>query len=71
MLFFKDKPDDLKLLWNIDKPTDDINRIPQGDAVCQGKRTLCKEGSFTAIGMWDENLLLWQDVELDLRSLLR
>ena len=70
MLLFKDKPDDLKLLWNIDKPADDIDRILLGDAVCQGTGTLWKKSSFVATGMWDEKLLLWQDVELHLRSLL-
>ena len=70
MLLFKEKPDDLKLLWNIDKPADDIDRILQGDAVCQGTGTLWKKSSFVTIGMWDEKLLLWQDVELHLRSLL-
>ena len=51
MLLFKEKPDDLKLLWNIDKPADDIDRILQGDAVCQGTGTLWKKSSFVDIGM--------------------
>ena len=71
MLLFKEKPDDLKLLWNIDKPDDDIDRILLGDAVCQGTGTLWKKKSFMGIGMWDEKLMLWQDIELHLRSLLK
>ena len=71
MLLFKEKPDDLKLLWNIDKPADDIDRILLGDAVCQGTGTLWKKSSFIDIGMWDEKLMLWQDIELHLRSLLK
>lgn len=71
MLLFKQQPDDLKLLWNIDSSTDDIERIMTGDAVCQGTGTLWKKKSFVGIGMWDEQLMLWQDVELHLRSLLK
>ncbi len=70
MLLFKKKPDDLKILWNIEKPDDDTDRILMGDAVCQGTGTLWKKKSFVDIGMWDEKLLLWQDVELHLRSFL-
>ncbi|HTN46487.1 MAG TPA: glycosyltransferase family 2 protein [Flavipsychrobacter sp.] len=70
MLMFKQKPDDMKLLWNIDNGKDDIARILTGDAICQGTGTLWKKRSFIDIGMWDEELLLWQDIELHLRSLL-
>jgi glycosyltransferase involved in cell wall biosynthesis len=69
MLMFKKKPDDLKLLWNIDKPINDIDRLLWGDAVCQGTGTLWKKNRFVELGGWDENLLLWQDVELHLRVL--
>ncbi|OSZ82176.1 hypothetical protein CAP35_02590 [Chitinophagaceae bacterium IBVUCB1] len=70
MLLFKNKPDDTKLLWNIDKDEDDLNRILKGDAICQGTGTLWKRQSFIDIGMWQEGLKLWQDVELHIRSLL-
>lgn len=70
MLMFRQKPDDMKLLWNIDNGKDDIARILTGDAICQGTGTLWKKKSFVGIGMWDEELLLWQDIELHLRSLL-
>jgi glycosyltransferase involved in cell wall biosynthesis len=71
MLLFKQRPDDMRLLWNIDKDIDDIDRILWGDAICQGTGTLWKKSSFVDIGMWDASLLLWQDVELHLRSLLK
>ena len=71
MLLFKEKPDDLKLLWNIDSVKDDVERILLGDPVCQGTGTLWKKNSFVAVGMWSEELMLWQDIELHLRSLLR
>jgi glycosyltransferase involved in cell wall biosynthesis len=70
MLLFKKVPDDTKILWNIDKPVDDIDRILMGDGPWPGTGTFWKRNSFTAIGMWDETLLMWQDVELHLRSLL-
>jgi glycosyltransferase involved in cell wall biosynthesis len=71
MLLFKKKPDDMRVLWNIDKDKDDIDRLFFGDAICQGTGTLWKKSSFIEIGMWDERLLLWQDVELHLRSLIQ
>ncbi len=71
MLLFKQQPDDLKLLWNIDSAQDDVERILLGDPVCQGTGTLWKKSSFVKAGMWSEQLLLWQDIELHLRSLLQ
>lgn len=70
MLMFNRQPDDLKLLWNIDNGQDDIERILFGDPVCQGTGTLWKKNSFEQVGMWSEALMLWQDIELHLRSLL-
>jgi glycosyltransferase involved in cell wall biosynthesis len=71
MLLFKQRPDDLKLLWNIDSEQDDVERILLGDPVCQGTGTLWKRSSFVKTGMWSEKLLLWQDIELHLRCLLQ
>jgi glycosyltransferase involved in cell wall biosynthesis len=70
MLLFKQDRDDMNLLWNIDNGRDDIERILFGDAVCQGTGTLWKKDSFIRIGLWKEDLRLWQDVELHLRSML-
>lgn len=70
MLLFKKKVDDLKLLWNIDKAEDDLLRVLKGDAICQGTGTLWKKQSFQKVGMWNEELRLWQDVELHIRSFL-
>jgi glycosyltransferase involved in cell wall biosynthesis len=69
MLMFKNKPDDLKLLWNIDKPIHEIDRLLWGDALCQGTGTIWKKSRFLELGGWRENLMLWQDVELHLRVL--
>jgi glycosyltransferase involved in cell wall biosynthesis len=70
MLMFRKDVDDMNLLWNIDNGGDDIERILFGDGVCPGTGTLWKRESFVRIGMWKEDLLLWQDVELHLRSML-
>lgn len=70
MLLFKKRPDDLKLLWSIENNKDDLQRILEGDPICQGTGTLWKKSSFMAIGMWREDLKLWQDIELHIRSLL-
>ena len=69
-LLFKQKPDDLKLLWNIDKDEDEINRLLTGDPICQGTGTIWKKESFVKMGMFKESLLLWQDIELHLRAFL-
>lgn len=70
MLLFKKEIDDMKILWNVDSNEDDIKRILKGDPVCQGTGTLWKKKSFIQIGMWNEDLLLWQDIELHLRALI-
>lgn len=70
MLLFKKELNDLNLLWNIDKEEDDLLRVLTGDAVCQGTGPLWKKSSFKQVGMWHEDLKLWQDVELHIRSFL-
>jgi hypothetical protein len=71
MLMFKTMPDDMGVLWNVDNNEDELNRLLFGDPVCQGTGTLWKKQSFIDIGMWNEALLLWQDIELHLRSFVR
>ncbi len=70
MLLFKKELNDLNLLWNIDKVEDDLLRVLTGDAVCQGTGPLWKKSSFQQVGMWNEGLKLWQDVELHIRSFM-
>ena len=70
MLMFKRERHDMNLLWNIDKDGDDIERLLFGDGVCPGTGTIWKKESFVRIGMWKEDLGMWQDVELHLRSML-
>ena len=70
MLMFKNQPDDMRLLWNIETREDDLIRILKGDPICQGTGTLWKKSSFVRIGMWNVELVLWQDIELHIRSIL-
>ena len=70
MLMFKQEPDDLKLLWNVDSKENDVERILIGDSICQGTGTIWRKTSFVKIGLWDERLNLWQDIQLHLKSLL-
>lgn len=71
MLLFRKKSDDMGLLWNIDNDQDDLHRILVGDPVCQGTGTLWKRESFIKAGKWKEDLNLWQDVELHIRTILQ
>jgi glycosyltransferase involved in cell wall biosynthesis len=71
MLLFKQQPYDLGLLWNIENGRDDIERLLYGDPIIQGTGTLWKKEAFVNIGMWNEQLLLWQDIDLHLRSLIK
>ncbi len=70
MFLFRKEPDDMGVLWNIDGKEDEISRLLTGDPICQGTGTLWKKSSFARVGMWNEELLLWQDIELHLRSFL-
>ncbi|WP_347159306.1 glycosyltransferase family 2 protein [Pontibacter chitinilyticus] len=70
MLLFRDHPDDTRLLWNIDKEMDDATRVMIGDAICQTTGPLWRRQTLINIGKWDEELLLWQDVELHLRAFM-
>ena len=70
MLLFKKEINDLNILWNINNEKDDLHRILAGDAICQGTGTIWKKDSFIKVGMWREDLHLWQDIELHIRSLL-
>lgn len=70
MLIFKNKPHDLNILWNIETDEDDLSRILKGDPICQGTGTIWRKPAFQRVGMWKEDLMLWQDIELHMRSLL-
>lgn len=70
-LMFRYKPFDLNLWWNIDKPQSELIRQFHQDAICQGTGVLWKKESFIRIGQWDEQLHLWQDIDLFLRAYIQ
>jgi glycosyltransferase involved in cell wall biosynthesis len=70
-LMFTVKPYDLNLWWNIDKPIPEIIRQFHQDAICQGTGILIKKSAFFEVGLWNETLLIWQDIDLFFRLYLR
>lgn len=70
MLLFKKKLDDTNRLWNVDTGEDEVLRILRDDPICQGTGTLWKKKTFVEIGMWREDLKVWQDMELHIRAFL-
>lgn len=70
MLLFKKQLNDVNLLWNVEKDEDDLMRVLKQDPVCQGTGTLWKKSTFQQVGMWREDLRIWQDIELHIRSFL-
>ncbi len=70
-LMFKNKPYDLNLWWNIDKPIPQIIRHFKHDAIVQGTGALWKKDAFIKLGKWNENLVIWQDIELFLSAYIK
>jgi hypothetical protein len=68
MLLFRDEPSTADRLWNIESGHDDFMRVLRLDPVCQGTGTLWRKESFIRVGLWNEELLIWQDIELHLRA---
>ncbi|MFT3846463.1 MAG: glycosyltransferase family A protein [Lacibacter sp.] len=66
-LMFSKKPHDLNLWWNTDKPVSELKRQFYQDAIAQGTGILIKKESFIKVGKWDEQLHLWQDIDLFFR----
>lgn len=68
MLLFQGNASSADRLWNVENGEDDLVRVLRMDPVCQGTGTLWRRDSFVRCGMWDEQLKLWQDIELHLRA---
>ncbi len=68
MYLFKEKSGREKRLWNIETKDDVLARLLRMDPICQGTGTLWRRDSFIRLGLWDERLLIWQDIELHLRA---
>ncbi|MEO7366987.1 MAG: glycosyltransferase family A protein, partial [Gemmatimonadaceae bacterium] len=68
MYVFKGSPGENKRLWNIETKEDVLLRLLRMDPICQGSGTLWRREAFIRCGPWDEELLIWQDIELHLRA---
>ena len=69
MMLFNEQIDDLKLLWNLEDGRDDLERAIRLNPVMAGSSTIWKKESFMKVGMWDEKILINQDIELHIRAL--
>lgn len=69
-LLFRDYPGDMRLLYNQDKDEDDLDRFLSLDAPWQTMGPIWRRSSIQSIGLWDELLLSWQDMELHIRALV-
>jgi glycosyltransferase involved in cell wall biosynthesis len=71
MMLFQQQPDDLRLLWNLPDGRDDLERAVRLSPVMAGSSTIWKKQSFINIGMWDNRLLMNQDIELHIRAMCK
>ncbi len=65
---FNKVPGDAGRWWNIETDRDLLTRQFHQDAICQGTGCIWKKSSFVKIGMWAEQLAIWQDIDLFLRA---
>ena len=68
MLLFEGDVGKADRRWNVENGVEDLVRVLRMDPICQGTGTLWRRDSFLRSGMWDEQLRLWQDIELHLRA---
>lgn len=69
MLLFNEEIDDTRLLWNIEDERKDLERAIRLNPVMAGSSPLWKKDSFIKIGLWDDKILINQDIELHIRSM--
>jgi glycosyltransferase involved in cell wall biosynthesis len=68
MVVFEKIPGLADRLWNIDTGEDDLVRLLHLDPICPGTGTLWRRESFERVGMWDEESVMWQDIDLHVRA---
>lgn len=70
-ILFRDKPGDVKLLWNVDTEVNDIDRFLAFDIPWQTTSPIWRRSALLRLGPWQEYLSSWQDWEYHLRALIR
>jgi glycosyltransferase involved in cell wall biosynthesis len=68
---FENEPHDLGLLWNTDKPIDQLTRQFHQDAIAQGTGVIWRKSAFNRVGRWNEQLTIWQDIDLFFRAYIQ
>jgi glycosyltransferase involved in cell wall biosynthesis len=69
-LIFKTKPGDTDFAWNVVNGETDLCRFLRGDAVWQTAGPIWKKSALQRLGGFDEQLSVWQDVDLHVRALI-
>lgn len=64
-------PGDVDLLWNVDKNEVDLDRFLKLDVPWATAAPIWRQQSFKALGLWDIELLSFQDWELHLRAVIK
>ncbi len=65
---FSSVPGDLKILWNVDKETDDLERFLNLDAPWITSSPIWKKGPLDRL-VWNEGLQSWQDMDFHVQAL--
>lgn len=69
---FREQPGDLALLWNANTPENDLDRLLHlHDVPWQTTGPVWRREALDQLGIWDEELLRWQDWEFHVRSLIK
>ena len=68
MLLFQTDVSKASHFWNVENGQDDLLRVLRLDPICQGTGTLWRADSFKRLGGWNEDLKIWQDIELHVRA---
>ena len=69
-LLFRAELEDTMLLWNVDSDEPDSRRFLRGDSVWPMNGPIWRREFISGLGGCDEQLTCWQDVDLNIRSLL-
>lgn len=67
-IIFKKEIHDTNILWNVANEEKDLERTIKLNPVFGGGNTIWKKEAFLKIGGWNENMLIYQDIELDVRA---
>ncbi len=70
MMLFSEKPDDTRIVWNIDTQEDDLMRFLRIDGVWSITGPIYRKAYLQTLGGFDESAPFWQDFEMHIRVLV-